>query len=145
MNQRTIQEIEAEMEELSNTGNLGRMMDLVDEHGNTLDKMYGAIIKGDTRKIKTLESLGIDITEDCYVKAAIIHEQLLVVIYQINKGADVDLVIDFAAPREEPLISGNIYFSGSQVILQWAKCWQSAKVLSDKLPLKGQIEKISKI
>lgn len=145
MNQRTIQEIEAEMEELSNTGNLGRMMDLVDEHGNTLDKMYGAIIEGDLRKIRTLESLGIDITEDCYVKAAIIHEQLLVISYQVNKGADVDLVIDFAAPRKEPLIEGNIYFSGSQIIWQWAKCWQSAKVLSDKLPLKGQIEKKSKI
>jgi hypothetical protein len=144
MNQRTIQEIEAEMEELSNTGNLGRMMDLVDEHGYTIDRMYGAIIEGDLEKIQKLEPLGMDITEDCYVKAAIIHEQLLVVIYQVNKGADVDLVIDFAAPREEPLIEGNIYFSGSQVIWQWAKCWRSVKILNDKLPLKGQIEKKSK-
>ena len=145
MNQRTIQEIEAEMEELSNTGNLGRMMDLIDEHGNTIDKMYGAIIEGDLDKIQKLEPLGMDITEDCYVKSAIIHEQLLVVIYQVNKGANVDLVIDFAASREEPLIRGNIYYSGSPVIWKWAKCWQSAKVLSDKLPLKGQIEKITKI
>jgi hypothetical protein len=53
-------------------------------------------------------------------------------------------VIDFAAPREEPLIEGNIYFSGSQVIWQWAKCWRSVKILNDKLPLKGQIEKKSK-
>lgn len=133
------------MEHDGSLGDIGMVMDLVDEHGNTMDKMYGAIIEGDLEKINDLEPLGMDITENHFLKAAIIHKQLHVSSCQVNKGADVDLVIDFAAPREEPLIEGNIYFEGSELIWQWAKCWQSAKVLSDRLPLKGQIEKKSKI
>lgn len=142
---RTLKEIEDEMEHYGALGDINMVMDLVDEHSNTIDKMYEAIIEGDLEKIQELEPLGIDVTQNQFVKKAILHEQLLVISYQVNKGADVDLVIDFAAPREEPLIEGTIDFSGSKLIWQWAKCWQSANDLSDKLPLKGQIEKISKI
>lgn len=142
---RTLKEIEDEIEHYGALGNIGMVLDLVDEHDNTIDKMYEAIIEGDLKKIQELEPLGMDIIDNYYVKAAIIHKQLHVISYQVNKGADVDLVIDFAAPREEALIEGNIYYSGSPVIWQWAQCWQSAKALSDKLPLKGQPEKKSKI
>jgi hypothetical protein len=145
MNQRTIQEIEAEMEELSNTGNLGRMMDLIDEHGNTLDKMYGAIIEGELERIAELEKLGMNITDEGFLKAAIFNDQLLVVVYQVNKGADVDAIIDFAALKDEPIKVGSTTFSGNQTIWQWAKTWKSANALSEKLPPKGQSDKNTKI
>lgn len=142
---RTLKEIEEEMDKYSDLGDLGKVMDLADEHGNTVDKMYKAIIEGDLEKIKLLEPIGMDITQEHFVKAAIIHEQLLVIAYQVNSGADVDLVIDFAAPRDEPLVSGSLVYSGSPLIWKWAKSWKSANALSKKLPLKGQPHTTSKI
>jgi hypothetical protein len=114
------------------------MMDLVDEHGNTFDKMYQAIIDGDLDRIEELENLGMKITDESLVKAAIIHDQLLVIVYQVNKGADIDMIIDFAKHKDEPLESGTIRFSGSPLIWQWAKSWKSASALSKKLPPKNQ-------
>ena len=96
MNGRTIQEIETEMDEVSRTGNIGRMMDLVDEHGNTFDKMYQAIIDGDLDRIEELENIGMKITDESFVKAAIIHDQLLVIVYQISKEAEIDMIINFS-------------------------------------------------
>lgn len=138
MTDRTIQEIQAEINEISTAGNIGRMMDLVDEHGNIFDKMYHAIIDGDLIRIAELEKFGMEITDEGFVKAAIIHDQLLVIGYQVSKGAEIDIIIQFAKPKDEPSISGNISFSGSQLIWQWAKSWKSANALSEKLPVKGQ-------
>ena len=145
MSNRTIQEIEAEMDEISKTGNIGRMMDLVDEHGNTFDKMHQAIAEGDLDRITELEQLGMNITDAQFWKSAIISDQLLVIVYQVNKGANVDRIIRFAKPKDEPLKIGRIRFSGNQFIWQWAKSWKSANALSKKLPPKGQHEKKSKI
>jgi hypothetical protein len=64
------------MEIAQNTGNVGRMMYLIDEHGSTIEKMYAAIIDGDVDRVQELEQLGIVITDDCYLKAAILHDQL---------------------------------------------------------------------
>ncbi|WP_175789419.1 hypothetical protein [Burkholderia cenocepacia] len=142
---RTLKEIEDDMDHYGALGEIGTVMDLVDEHGNTIDKMYEAIMEGDLERALELEKLGMDITENHFVKAAILHDQLLVVAHQVNNGADVELVIDFAKPREEPLIEGNISFSGGQAIWQWARCWQSVNALSEKLPPKGQVDKKTKI
>lgn len=145
MGNRTIQEIEAEMDEVSKTGNIGRMMDLVDEHGNTFDKMHQAIAEGNLDRIAELEQLGLNITDAQFWKSAVISGQLLVVVHQVNRGANVVNIIRFAGPKDEPLEIGRIRFSGNQLIWQWAKSWKSANVLSKKLPLKGQHEKKSKI
>ena len=126
-------------------GEIGTVLDLVDKHGNTIDQMYKAIIEGNLEQALELTELGMDLTEKQFVKAAILHDQLHIVAHQVNNGADVELVIDFAKPREEPLIEGNIHFTGSQVIWQWARCWQSANALNEKLPPKGQSEKKTKI
>ena len=142
---RSLKEIEDDMDHYRALGEIGTVMDLVDEHGNTIDRVYEAIMEGALGKAIELTELGINLTEKHFVKAAIIHDQLHIVAHQVNNGADVGLVIDFAKPREEPLIEGNISFSGSQVIWQWARCWQSAKALNEKLPPKGQSEKKTKI
>ncbi|MDO3552052.1 hypothetical protein [Ralstonia pseudosolanacearum] len=142
---RTLKEIEEEMDSVQNTGNIGRMMDLVDEHGNMMDKMYEAIIEGDLDRIRELEDLGIDITEDSFMKTAVLHDQLLVITYQVNKGADVDAVIDFARQKDEPVVFGSMSFSGNDLIWKWARSWKSANALSEKLPAKDQPEKKAKI
>ena len=142
---RTLKEIEDDIDKNVPLGNIGKVMDLVDEHGNTIDKMYEAIMEGDLEQAIELTGVGMNLTEKQFVKAAILHDQLHIVAYQVNNGADVELVIDIAAPREEPLIEGNISFSGSQVIWQWARCWQSVNAFNEKLPPKGQIDKKTKI
>lgn len=83
MKERKISEIEAEMKEVAKTGNIGKMMDLVDEHGTTFDKMHDAIAACDLDKIAELEELGMNITDAQFWKSAIISNQLLVVVYQV--------------------------------------------------------------
>ncbi|MGE0984355.1 hypothetical protein [Ralstonia pseudosolanacearum] len=142
---RTLKEIEEEMDSVQNTGNIGRMMDLVDEHGNTFDKMHQAIAEGDLDRIAELEKLGMKITDAQFWKSAIISDQLLVIIYQINKGANVNQIINFSRPKDKPMEIGRLRFSGNKTIWQWAKAWKSANELSRKLPQKGQHEKEPKI
>lgn len=107
--------------------------------------MHDAIAEGDLDRIAELEQLGLKITDEQFWKSAIISDQLLVVVHQVNKGANVDKIIRFARPKDEPLEIGRIRFSGNQLIWQWAKSWKSANALSKKLPPKGQHEKKSKI
>lgn len=145
MNERTIKEIEAEMDVVQETGDIGRMMDLVDEHGNTFDKMHDAIAECNLDRIAELEQLGLDITDEQFWKAAIISGQLLVVVHQVHRGVDINKIINFSELRTEPLKMGSIVFFGNQLIWQWAKSWKSANALSKKLPPKGQHEKKSKI
>lgn len=143
---RKITEIEAEMEQAAKTGNIGKMIDLVDEHGNTFDKMHAAIADGDLDRITELEQLGKDITDTQFSKSAIISNQLLVVVYQVNKGADIDKIIRFSKPRDEPLKIGKINFSGNYLIYKWATSWKNVNVLDKNLPPKGsQPEKPRKI
>ncbi|WP_124616215.1 hypothetical protein [Burkholderia contaminans] len=97
-------------------------MDLVDEHGNTIDQMLLAIQEGDLEQIQFLEALGIDLTEEQFIHCSVLHEQLHLIAYQVSKGADVDRLIEIANYRDKPVIS------------QWAKCWKSVNALSEKLP-----------
>lgn len=112
MKERTLKEIETEIDAVVPTGNIGRVMDLVDEHGHTIDKMFYAIFDCDLERIYELENLGIDVTQDSFVKAAIKHDQLLVVCHQVHQGASIDTVIEYAENYE------------SQRIWQWAKSWK---------------------
>ena len=112
---RSIKEIEEEMDRNVPLGNIGRVMDLVDEHGNTMDEMFNAIINGDLDRIYYLEQFGMDITGESFVVAAVRNDQLMVVANQVRRGLDVDLLIDIAE-RE-----------GNQLVWNWAKCWKSVE------------------
>lgn len=112
MKERTLKEIEQEIEATSPTGNVGKVMDLVDEHGNTIDSMFHAILDGNIERIYELETLGIDVTEDSFVNLAIKHDQLLIVCHQVHKGANINVVINYA----------NEYKIGR--IWQWATSWK---------------------
>lgn len=137
MSQRKIQEIEAEMDKVKKTGNIGRMMDLVDEHGYIIDKMHEAIADGDLDRIATLEQLSINITHAQFWKSAILSDQLLVIVYQVNKGANVDKIINFAKPRDVPFKIGGTMFSGNLLIYKWANSWKYVNTLNKRLPFKG--------
>lgn len=112
---RSLKEIEEEMNRNVPLGNIGKVMDLVDEHGNTTDQMFYAIYDGDLDRICYLEQFGIDMTGESFVVAAVRNDQLMVVANQVRRGLDVDLLIDIAE-RE-----------GNQLIWNWAKCWKSVE------------------
>ena len=112
---RTLKEIEGEMDRNVPLGNIGKVMDLVDEHGNTMDQMFYAIYDGDLDRICYLEQFGIDVTGESFVVAAVRNDQLMVVANQVRRGLDVDLLIAIAE-RE-----------GNQLIWNWAKCWKSVE------------------
>lgn len=112
---RTLKEIEEEIDRNVSLGNIGRVMDLVDEHGNTIDQMVYAIFDGDLDRIYELEKLGIDITGESFVVAAVRNDQLMVVANQVRRGLNIDLLINIAE-RE-----------GNQLIWNWAKCWKSVE------------------
>ena len=142
---RTLQEIQKEIDRYKKLGDLGMVMNLIDEHGNTFDKMHDAIAEGDLERIAELEQLGLKITGEQFWKSAIISDQLLVIAHQVNKGVNIDKIIKFAKPRDEPFTMGRIVFFGNQTIWQWAKSWKSANALNKKLPPKGQAEAKQKI
>jgi hypothetical protein len=112
MKERTLKEIEEEIEHYRALGGIGEVMDLVDEHGSTIDKMFHAIVDGNLEQIYELETLGIDITQNLFVKLAIKYEQLLVLRHQVHKGANIDTAIEYAED----------YDIG--IIWQWAKSWK---------------------
>lgn len=134
---RKITEIEEEMEEVAKTGNIGKMMDLVDEYGNTFEKMHAAIADGDLDRITELEQFDMDITDAQFSNSAVISNQLLVIVHQVNKGADIDQIIQFSKPTDKPLKIGRVSFSGNHLIHKWATSWKTVNVLNKKLPLKG--------
>lgn len=47
---RSLKEIEDDMDHHRTPGEIGTVMDLVDEHGNTIDRMYEAIMEGAREK-----------------------------------------------------------------------------------------------
>ena len=112
---RTLEEIEEEIDQNVPLGNIGKVMDPVDEHGNTTDQMFYAIYDGDLDRIYYLEQFGIDITGKSFVVAAVRNDQLMVVANQVRRGLDVDLLIAIAE-RE-----------GNQLVWNWAKCWKSVE------------------
>lgn len=113
MNERTLVKIEEEIVIYAEQGNLGKVMDLVDEHGNTIDQMLRAILNGDLDEIYYLEQFGIDITEEHFVLAAVRNDQLMVIANQVRRGLNADRLIEIADKE------------GNQLIFQWAKCWKS--------------------
>jgi len=61
MTARTISEMQREMDEQCELGNIGAVMDLVDEMGNLEDRTLKAIAIGDLQAIQHLEALGVDV------------------------------------------------------------------------------------
>ncbi|MHA6897968.1 hypothetical protein [Ralstonia pseudosolanacearum] len=104
MKERTIKEIEEDMDKYSEAGELGKVLDLVDEHGNTYDKMYWAIIDGDISRVIALEKLGIDVTTTQFVEEAIKQDQEVIVFHQVKQGANLDEVIELAKKHENDFI-----------------------------------------
>ncbi len=97
---RSLKEIEEEMNRNVPLGNIGKVMDLVDEHGNTTDQMFYAIYDGDLDRICYLEQFGIDMTGESFVVAAVRNDQLMVVANQVRRGCDLP-------PVDVPIRSGS--------------------------------------
>ncbi|ATI28171.1 hypothetical protein CR47_0212170 [Ralstonia solanacearum] len=84
------------MEKHSKEGNIGKVMDLVDEHGNTFDKMAFACVDGNLGRVIELENLGVNCTDRGFIKAAVKHNQEVIVLHQVKQGASLDEVIEVA-------------------------------------------------
>lgn len=106
---RTINEIEDEIDSPVPTVNADKVMDFVNEHGSSHDKMAYAIIDGDLERVIAIEKLGIECIDRQFIKLAIKHNRQFIVHHQVKKGASLDEVIDISRDYE------NIS------ILSWAK------------------------
>lgn len=84
-------------------------MDLLDEHGNTIDNMYYAIFNGDFDRIKHPETLDINVIDKSFVNAVVDHDQLRILSYQFEKGTDLEYIIELAED------------STKGVIIEWAR------------------------
>lgn len=120
MKERTLKEIEDEIDSTVPTGNIGKVMDLVDEHGNTYDKMHYAIEKGDLKRVMELEKLGVSSAESRFVMVAVKYEQNLIVFHQVKQGASLKVVIELAKEYNKASI------------LNWARYVRNNKMGSDK-------------
>lgn len=89
MSDRTVSEIEEEMGQYQQEGNLGKVMDLVDEVGNMGDRLTLAITNGDLDGALYFESLGFDLSEPFYLKIAAKYGQCEVIKHLIQCGSDV--------------------------------------------------------
>lgn len=98
---RTVSEIEEEMEQYQEEGNLGKVMDLVDELGNMQDRLYKAIAEGDLNEALYFNSLGFDLREAACLRVAAKYGQCKLIGYLIRNGTDVhangDEALCFAA------------------------------------------------
>ncbi len=88
---RTMQEIEADLEKFCDEGNIGAVMNLVDEMGEMEDRLFFFAQSGDLGKVKHYESLGCNLrqNDDALLKTAACGGQVDVMRYLIEKGADV--------------------------------------------------------
>ncbi|MBR8147378.1 ankyrin repeat domain-containing protein [Burkholderia vietnamiensis] len=89
MNDRTVSEIEEEMDYHQKEGNLGAVMDLVDELGNMGGRLTVAITNGDWDDALYFESLGFDLKEPFYLKIAAKHGQCEIIQHLVQRGSDV--------------------------------------------------------
>lgn len=97
MNYRTVQDIEEEMEQYQEQGNLGKVMDLVDELGNLGDRLVKACAETDWSDIEFLnEEIGMDLTESVYLKVAAKYGQTEVIKYLVQQGSDIHAENDAA-------------------------------------------------
>ncbi|MDM8356191.1 ankyrin repeat domain-containing protein [Pandoraea communis] len=88
---RTLQDIEKEMDCHQKKGNLGVVMDLVDEHGQIMDGFKNAIHGGDLVDLVTYQCLGVDLRydDDFPLRLAAFCGQESIVQYLAERGADV--------------------------------------------------------
>ncbi|MCA8354185.1 ankyrin repeat domain-containing protein [Burkholderia cepacia] len=96
MNDRTVSEIEEEMEQYQEEGNIGKVMDLVDELGNLDDRLCQACAHADWEKIKYLKSLGLDLTSITFLSPAARFGQVEVIKYLVQHGSDIHAENDHA-------------------------------------------------
>ncbi|MCA8487250.1 ankyrin repeat domain-containing protein [Burkholderia multivorans] len=89
MGDRTVSEIEEEMDYHQEEGNLGAVMNLVDELGNMGDRLTVAITNGDWDDALYFESLGFDLREPFYLKIATKHRQCEIIKHLVQHGSDV--------------------------------------------------------
>ncbi|MCA7983695.1 MULTISPECIES: ankyrin repeat domain-containing protein [Burkholderia cepacia complex] len=154
MSDRTVSKIEEEMEQYQEEGNVGKVMDLVDELGNLGDRLCTACAHADWEEIQHLESLGMDLTENTFLKVAAKYGQPEVIMYLADKGADVHVDNDAAirhAVQHSKLESVQCLVSlGANVdaaieatnecspecpeeLKGWLLAWKNAKELRDSL------------
>ncbi|HDR9038418.1 TPA: ankyrin repeat domain-containing protein [Burkholderia vietnamiensis] len=86
---RTVSEIEKEMDYHQEEGNLGTVMNLVDKLGNMGDRLTVAIANGDWDGALYFESLGFDLREPFYLKIAAKHGQCEIIKHLVQRGSDV--------------------------------------------------------
>ena len=89
MTARTTSEMQREMDEQSELGNIGAVMDLVDEMGNLEHRALKAIALGNLVEIRHLEARGVDVhsVNGFFYRKAIRSRHLDVVRYFIDRGA----------------------------------------------------------
>ncbi|MHA6860360.1 ankyrin repeat domain-containing protein [Ralstonia pseudosolanacearum] len=99
-------EIEEEMDYHQEEGNLGAVMDLVDELGNMGDRLTLAISNGDLDGVLYFASLGFDIREPFYLRIAAKYGQCKLIDYLVRHGSDIHAENDdalFTAAVEKQL------------------------------------------
>jgi len=104
MKERTLAEIMKEMDHHVNKGNLGKVMDLVDDHGNLIDRMEYAIIDGDLELVGHLETLGVNSIHERFIRVAIRAKDFDILQHHILMGANIDEIIEFSSQMQVPLV-----------------------------------------
>nr|CUV53964.1 protein of unknown function [Ralstonia solanacearum] len=101
MDDRTVVEIEKDIDFHQEQGNIGEVMNLVDELGNMGDRLTVAITNGDLNGTLYFESLGFELSQPFYLKIAAKYGQCEIINYLIQCGSDVhangDEALCFAA------------------------------------------------
>ncbi|MBU9391518.1 ankyrin repeat domain-containing protein [Burkholderia multivorans] len=101
MGDRTVAEIEKDIDFHQEQGNIGEIMNLVDELGNMGDRLTLAITNGDLNGTLYFESLGFELSQPFYLKIAAKYGQCEIINYLIQCGSDVhangDEALCFAA------------------------------------------------
>ncbi|PRG71024.1 MULTISPECIES: ankyrin repeat domain-containing protein [Burkholderia] len=101
MGDRTVAEIEKDIDFHQERGNIGDVMNLVDELGNMGDRLTLAITNGDLDGTLYFESLGFELSQPFYLKITAKYGQCEIINYLIQCGSDIhangDEALCFAA------------------------------------------------
>lgn len=104
MANKTLGEIETEIESSFHQGDIGAVLQLTKQHSKLLDRMKFVIYEGDINEIRRLEDLGMDFTTSTFVKEAVAHDQRDVICHLVSKGADIDNVIELSKQLKNEVI-----------------------------------------
>lgn len=96
MGDRAVWEIEEEMGYHQEEGNVGAVMDLVDEIGNMQDRLFREIANGDLGGVMYFESLGFDLADPAYLVAASQFGDCKIIDYLIQQKSDIHSENDLA-------------------------------------------------